>query len=97
MAIYKYKKNKMNNEVKDIKKRGRKVVLTDEEREQRKEERRQLLKILYKNVYGPRRDKTIRVICECGEDICKNNAARHRKSQKHINTMANKHLDIEGK
>ena len=69
------------------KKRGRKPYLTDEERQQRRESRLERQRILYKEKYGPNRDKKIRGLCECGENILLTNAYRHYKTKKHLSKI----------
>lgn len=76
------------------KKRGRKPYLTDEEKQQRREAILEKNRILYKEKYGFKRDRSVRSLCECGEDVLLSNAARHRKSTKHLaKVMSNKQLE----
>lgn len=78
------------------KKRGRKPVLTEEEKLQRKEENKKYMRERYKTVYGPIRDKSKKVQCECGEMVLEANAARHRRSKKCIDKrQANNELESD--
>lgn len=85
-------------EVPEKKRRGRKPILTDEERQQRKIDRNERSKELYRTIYMAKRDTTVRVLCKCGEYVREANASRHRRSAKCIDRCRqNEQLDNEDK
>lgn len=86
-ALTEKEKLQREEQNKEHKKRGRKPVLTEEEKQQRKEENRKYMRERYKTVYAPLRDRTNKVMCECGLVVSYSNMYRHKKSKKHLDKI----------
>lgn len=82
-ALTEEEKLQRKEQNKEHKKIGR-PALTEEEKQQRKEQNKEYMRERYKTVYAPLRDRTIKVMCECGSEVSYSNMYRHKRSRKHL-------------